>query len=114
MAQVPRPSWISSNEGRTPVKSVKDLTFWIQLPELFLHQASSSSGDIVIVLQLYRWFFWLQLTRAPIGSQMILFLASQVTYWIRSQKGILFTKLERDSKQSSGKNADRLEKIREL
>ena len=113
MAHVPRPSWISSNEGRTPLKSDKDLTFWIQLPELFLHQASSSSGDIVIVLLLSRWFFWLQLPWAPIVSQMILFLASQVTFWIRSQKGILFTKLEGDSK-SSGKKADRLEKIREL
>ena len=114
MAQVPRPSWISSNEGRTPLRSDKDLTFWIQLPELFLHQASSSSGDIVIVLQLSRWFFWLQFTWDPIVWQLILFLAYQVTFWIRSQKGILFTKLERDSKQSSGKNADRLEKIREL
>ena len=68
MAQVPRPSWISSNEGRTPLKSDKELTFWIQLPELFLHQASSSSGDIVIVLLIYRWFFF---TSVDLGSYWV-------------------------------------------
>ena len=110
MAQVPRPSWISSNEGRTPLNSDKYLTFWIQLPELFLHQASSSSGDIVIVLLLSSLVL---LISVDLGSYWVTD-ASQVTYWIRSQKGILFTKLKCDSKQSTGKKADRLEKIREL
>ena len=71
MAQVPRPSWISSNEGRTPVrKSDKDLTFWIQLPELFLHQASSSSGDIVIVF-CFAIFSLVLLTSVDLGSYWV-------------------------------------------